>query len=101
MFGIVLSTLLKFLVVHSGIYYADVKCVDLMLSIFCLQIKANIAMVGALDGLSSLEQEYSNDPVYSSKVCIKYIWYYILFNFLSLVLECFYHVTAVVTVDRI
>ncbi|XP_066943208.1 ubiquitin thioesterase OTUB1 isoform X3 [Macrobrachium rosenbergii] len=32
------------------------------------EIKANIAMVGALEGLSSLEKEYSNDPVYSSKV---------------------------------
>ncbi|XP_045133103.1 ubiquitin thioesterase otubain-like isoform X6 [Portunus trituberculatus] len=33
-----------------------------------IQIKANTAMVGSLDGLSSLEEEYSNDPVYSSKV---------------------------------
>ncbi|XP_045133107.1 ubiquitin thioesterase otubain-like isoform X10 [Portunus trituberculatus] len=32
------------------------------------KIKANTAMVGSLDGLSSLEEEYSNDPVYSSKV---------------------------------
>ncbi|KAK7082365.1 OTU domain, ubiquitin aldehyde binding [Halocaridina rubra] len=32
------------------------------------EIKANIAMVGELDDLSSLEREYSNDPVYFSKV---------------------------------
>lgn len=35
---------------------------------YYFQIKANTSMVGSLDGLSSLEEEYSNDPVYSSKV---------------------------------
>lgn len=46
-------------------------------------------MVGSLDGLSSLEEEYSNDPVYSSKVrnrCLSLI-YVRYFNYLR---KCYY-----------